>query len=164
MAIATVGLLKVALLLASVLASGGELNGYDVGSMSAYIWISQGLLGSVNLFGRTDIAERIKDGDVAVDFLRPLDVQAASVTTEVGKSLFALLPRGIPSVAIGVLVVGMTMPTAPGPYVLASLSVLLGPTPTSPTGSRSAAPRSRAGSPPPRASSSRRCGVVPRCC
>ncbi|MEP6815205.1 MAG: ABC-2 family transporter protein [Marmoricola sp.] len=123
---ATFGLLKVAILLASVRASGGELNGYDVGSMSAYIWISQGLLGSVNLFGRTDIAERIKDGDVAVDFLRPLDVQAASVTTEVGKSLFALLPRGIPSVAIGVLVVGMTMPTTPGPYVLGALSVLLG--------------------------------------
>lgn len=94
--------------------------------MSAYVWLSQGLLGSVNLFGRTDVAERIKSGDIAVDFARPLDVQAASVTLEVGSRLFALLPRGLPSVLLGVLLVGMTMPTTPLPYALGALSVLLG--------------------------------------
>ena len=122
----TFGLLKVALLLAAVRASGGDLDGYDVGTMSAYIWLSQGLLGSVNLHGRTEIALRIKDGDVAVDFLRPLDVHLASVTTEVGRAVFALLPRGVPSVVIGALVVGMTMPTHPLPYLLGAVSVLLG--------------------------------------
>ena len=92
--------------------------------MSAYAWLSQGLLGSVDLFGRTDVAERIKNGDIAVDFSRPLDVQGASVTLAVGRSLFALLPRGIPSVLIGVLFVGTTMPTTPLRYVLGALSVL----------------------------------------
>jgi ABC-2 type transport system permease protein len=123
---ATFGLLKVGILFATVDAAGGEVRGYDVGAMSAYIWLSQGLLGSVNLFGRTDVAERIKTGDIAVDFARPLDVQAASVTLEVGSRLFALLPRGIPSVLLGVLLVGMTMPTTPLPYVLGLVSVLLG--------------------------------------
>jgi ABC-2 type transport system permease protein len=122
----TFGFLKVAILLATVEAAGGELNGYDAGSMAAYIWISQGLLGSVNLFGRTEVAERIRTGDVVVDFLRPLDVQGAAVATEVGRNLFALLPRGIPSVLVGALVVGMTMPTSPLPYVLGLMSVLLG--------------------------------------
>ena len=122
----TFGLLKVALLFAAVRASGGELNGYDVGSISAYIWISQALLGSVNLHGRTDIAERIKDGDITVDFLRPLDVQAASVTTEVGRSIFALIPRGIPTFTLGVLVVGVAMPTTPLPYLLGAVSLLVG--------------------------------------
>lgn len=72
----TFGFLKVALLLATVQAAGGELNGYDVGTMSAYVWLSQGLLGSVNLYGRSEMAERIRTGDVVVDFLRPLDVHA----------------------------------------------------------------------------------------
>ncbi|MGZ4456340.1 MAG: ABC transporter permease [Nocardioides sp.] len=121
----TFGLLKVAILFATVRAAGGELNGYDVGSMSAYIWISQGMLGSVNFNGRTDIAERIKDGQVVVDFLRPLDVQAASITTEVGQALFALLPRGLPSVAIGILVVGMDLPSSAGGYLLGAVSLLL---------------------------------------
>ncbi len=122
----TFGLLKVAVLLAAVRASGGKLNGYDVGTMSAYIWLSQGLLGSLNLHGRTEIGERIKNGDVAVDFLRPLDVHLASVTTEVGRSLFALIPRGLPTVAIGTLAVGMTMPHSIVPYLLGAVSLLLG--------------------------------------
>ncbi len=122
----TFGLLKVAILFATVRAAGGELQGYDVALMSTYIWVSQGLLGSVNLFGRIDIADRIKDGDVAVDFLRPLDVQAAAITTEVGKSLFNLIPRGIPSVLIGGLVVGMALPDNPFSYLLGAISILLG--------------------------------------
>lgn len=122
----TFGLLKVAVLFATVRAAGGELNGYDVGLMSAYIWLSQGLLGSVNLNGRTDIADRIKDGQIAVDFLRPLDVQAAAITTEVGQALFALIPRGIPSVLIGVVVVGMELPDTVPPYLLGLVSIALG--------------------------------------
>lgn len=122
----TFGFLKVAMLFATVRAAGGELNGYDVGSMSAYIWISQGLLGSVNLHGRSDLADRIKEGDVAIDFLRPLNVQAAAIVQEVGRSLWALVPRGVPSVLIGGLVVGMTMPTSPLPYLLGAVSIVLG--------------------------------------
>nr|WP_246416009.1 ABC-2 family transporter protein [Nocardioides luti] len=118
-------MLKVAILFATVRAAGGELNGYDIGSISAYIWISQGMLGSVNLNGRTDIADRIKDGSIVVDFLRPLDVQAASITSEVGQALFALLPRGLPSVAIGALVVGMDVTSSPLGLVAGALSLLL---------------------------------------
>ena len=122
----TFGLLKVALLFAAVDASGGELRGYDVATMSAYIWISQGMLGSLNLMGRTEIAERIKDGDIAVDFLRPLDVHLASVVTEVGRAVFNLLPRGVPAVLIGALVVGMAGPDHPASYALGAVSLLLG--------------------------------------
>lgn len=123
---ATFGLLKVAILFATIRAAGGELQGYDIALMSTYIWVSQGLLGSVNLFGRIDIAERIKDGDIAIDFLRPLDVQAAAIATEVGKSLFNLIPRGIPSVLIGAVVVGMALPEDAAAYPLGALSILLG--------------------------------------
>ncbi len=122
----TFGFLKVAMLFATVRAGGGTVQGYDIGSMSAYIWISQGLLGSINLSGRIDLADRIRTGDVAVDFLRPLDVQLATIVTEVGRALFALIPRGLPSVAIGALTVGMTMPTTPGPYLLGAVSLVTG--------------------------------------
>jgi ABC-2 type transport system permease protein len=122
---ATFGLLKVAVLVATVHAAGGELAGYDVGRMSTYIWLSQAMLGSLNLNGRTDIAERIKDGRVAVDFLRPLDVQAAEIVTEVGRSLFALIPRGIPMLVIGIFV-GMAPPGSLAAYPLGAGSLLLG--------------------------------------
>ena len=113
---ATFGLLKVAILFATVEAAGGELAGYDAATMSAYIWISQGMLGSVNLMGRVDIAERIRTGDVTVDFLRPLDVHTAMIAHELGRSVFSLLPRGLPSVLIGALLVGMATPDSPAAY------------------------------------------------
>ena len=122
----TFGLLKVAILFATVRAAGGELHGYDTASMSTYVWLSQGLLGSVNLMGRTDLALRVKDGQVAVDFLRPVDLQAATLATEAGMSLFALIPRGLPSVLLGALVVGMRMPSNPVFYLLGTASLLLG--------------------------------------
>jgi ABC-2 type transport system permease protein len=122
----TFGLLKAAVLFATVRAAGGELHGYDIAAMSTYVWLSQGLLGSVNLSGRTDLALRVKDGQVAVDFLRPVDLQAATVATETGMSLFALLPRGLPSVLLGAAVTGLRLPASPAQDLLGALSLLLG--------------------------------------
>ena len=122
----TFGLLKVAILFATVRAAGGTLHGYTTESMSTYVWLSQGMLGSVNLNGRTDLALRVRDGQVAVDFLRPVDLQAATVATESGMALFALLPRGLPSVLLGALTVGIAMPTSPVFYLLGAVSMILG--------------------------------------
>lgn len=123
---ATFGLLKTGILFAAVGSAGGTLAGYDVGTMSAYVWLSQGLLGSVNLYGRSDMTQRVRSGDVATDFLRPVNVQAANILPGIGKGLFAFLPRGLPSIVIGVLVVGMAMPATPGPYVVGIVCVVLG--------------------------------------
>ncbi len=122
----TFGFLKVAILFATVRAAGGSLHGYDVGSMSSYIWLSQGLLGSINVNGRSDIADRIKSGDVTTDFIRPVSIQGAFVATEVGRSLWSLVPRGVPAVLIGALVVGMALPGSPTAYAAGAVSLLLG--------------------------------------
>ena len=122
----TFGMLKVAILFATVRAAGGRLHGYDTASMSTYIWLSQGMLGSVNLSGRTDLALRVKDGQVAIDFLRPVDLQTATIATEAGRSLFALLPRGLPSVLLGAVTVGLRMPASPVFYLLGAASLVMG--------------------------------------
>ncbi|GAA1874694.1 ABC transporter permease [Myceligenerans crystallogenes] len=123
---ATFGLLKSGILLALVDGHGGAVAGYTAGTMAAYAWLSQGVLGSVNIYSLAGTARRIKSGDIAVDFLRPVDVQFASIADDVGRGLFALIPRGLPSVAVGVLLVGMTMPAEVLPYALGAVSLLLG--------------------------------------
>ncbi len=121
----TFGFLKVSVLTAAVTAGGGELGGYDTRAIVAYAWLSQALLGSVNLFGRTDLAERMKDGSVAVDLLRPVDVQTATTAQEVGRALFTLLPRGVPIVVLGIVVGGMRLPLDPVSLALGVLSTVL---------------------------------------
>ena len=121
----TFGFLKVGILGATVAAAGGRVAGYTTATMYSYVWLSQGLLGSVNLFGRSELADRIKSGDIAVDFVRPLSVQLAACLREIGRGLFALLPRGLPSVLLGSLAVGIALPGDPAGYLLGGLSVLL---------------------------------------
>ena len=93
--------------------------------MSTYVWLSQGLLGSVNLNGRTDLALRIKDGQVAVDFLRPVDLQAATLATETGRRCSLFSPRA----ALGAArrrVGGRIAAGSPVFYLLGLVSLLLG--------------------------------------
>jgi ABC-2 type transport system permease protein len=122
----TFGLLKVAILFAAVRAAGGQLHGYTTASMSTYVWLSQGMLGAINMDGRTDLALRVKDGQVAVDFLRPVDLQAATLADESGAALFSLVPRGLPSLLLGAVTVGIQLPTQPVFYLLGAVSMVLG--------------------------------------
>jgi ABC-2 type transport system permease protein len=122
----TFGLLKVAILFAAVRAAGGQLHGYTTASMSTYVWLSQGMLGSINMDGRIDLAQRVRDGQVAVDFLRPVDLQAATLADESGAALFSLVPRGLPSVLLGAATVGIALPTSPVFYLLGAVSLVLG--------------------------------------
>lgn len=123
---ATFGFLKTAILSATVVAGGGMVGGYDGAMMATYVWVGQGMLGSLNLNGRLDLADRINTGDITTDFLRPLDVQTATIATEVGKAVYALLPRGVPSLLIGALFVGLGTPESPWSWVLGLVSLALG--------------------------------------
>jgi len=120
------GFIRASILLAAVDSAGGQLVGYTRDTISAYVWLSQGLIGAVMLTGTAEIGERVATGEVAVDFLRPLDVQAAHLATDLGRAAFTLIPRGIPSVLVGALTVGLVLPTTVQPYLLGIVSVLLG--------------------------------------
>lgn len=119
------GFIRSAILLAAVVAAGGTLAGYDAGSVGAYVWLSQGLIGAVTLTGTAEIAERVRTGDVAVDFVRPVDVQLAHLATDLGRAAYTTIPRGLPSVVVGALTVGLVMPAQVLPYVLGAVSIVL---------------------------------------
>lgn len=121
------GLLRGAVMLAAI-GSAGSFGGYDAGSIGAYVWLSQALLGAV-LFTDTgvELGERVRNGDIAVDFLRPVDLQLATLAGDLGRATCTLLPRGLPTLGVGVLVYGgLALPDTPWPYLLGLVSVLLG--------------------------------------
>ena len=120
------GFIRAAILFAAVDSAGGTLAGYDKGTVSAYVWISQGLLGAVQLNGSADIGDRVRTGDVAVDFTRPVDLQTWHLAEDLGRAAYTFIPRGLPSVLVGALTVGITMPTEAQPYLLGLVSVALG--------------------------------------
>lgn len=86
------GFVRTAVLLAAV-TNSGSLSGYTAGSVGAYVWLSQGLLGAIRIIGPSaEIAERIKTGDVAIDLVRPVDIQASYLAADLGRAAFSLFP------------------------------------------------------------------------
>ena len=120
------GFIRASILFAALDSAGGTLAGYDKGSISAYVWLSQGLLGAIQLNGAADVGDRVRTGDIAVDFTRPVDVQTWHLAEDLGRAASTLVPRGVPSVLVGALTVGLTLPATAWPYLLGTLSIALG--------------------------------------
>jgi ABC-2 type transport system permease protein len=120
------GFIRSAILFAAVESAGGELAGYSAATISAYVWLSQGLIGCIQMNGAAEIGDRIRTGDVAIDFTRPVDVQTWHLAEDMGRAAYTLIPRGLPSVLVGALTVGLVMPTTVLPYVLGSVSIVIG--------------------------------------
>lgn len=120
------GFIRASILFAAVESAGGSIGGYTAGTISSYVWLSQGLLGAIELSGRAEVGERVRTGDIAVDFLRPVDLQTWHLAEDMGRAIYTFIPRGVPSVLVGALTVGLVLPAAVLPYVLGLTSVLLG--------------------------------------
>ncbi|MEV0434932.1 ABC-2 family transporter protein [Nocardia sp. NPDC050413] len=119
------GFVRAAVMVAAV-RSAGDFGGYDEATIAAYVWLSQALLGATQFMGPPiDLVERIKTGDVAIDFLRPVDVQLGYLAADMGRAACTFIPRGVPSIVIGATLFGLSMPDSLPAYLLGLLSVVL---------------------------------------
>jgi ABC-2 type transport system permease protein len=120
------GLIRASILLAALAAAGTTIAGYSEAQANSYVWWSQGLVASIGLFGWSEVSDRVRSGDIAVDFARPLDPQVGYLAADLGRAALQGLARGVPSIAIGAVVFGVSPPQSPAVAGLAVVSVLLG--------------------------------------
>jgi ABC-2 type transport system permease protein len=120
------GFIRAYILIAAIKSAGHPLGGYTTSSISSYVWLSQGLIGCIELSGRAEIGDRVRTGDVAIDFIRPVDLQTWHLAEDMGRAAYTLIPRGLPSVLIGALTVGLIMPHTVLPYLLGIMSIIAG--------------------------------------
>ncbi len=119
------GVVKASITTATIAAAGGALAGYDARQGATYAWLVQGLLATVALFGWSDLAQRIRTGDIAVDLGRPIDLQLSWLASDLGRAAFMLVPRGLPPLLAGLLFFDVALPGSPLPYLLAMVSLPL---------------------------------------
>lgn len=119
------GFIRVSVLFAALAAAGGTLMGYDKLQASTYVWLGQALLAPLALFAWTEIADRVRTGEIAVDIARPVDLQLGWWARDLGRASFQLLSRGLPPLLIGALTVGLALPASWTAYPLGVVSVLL---------------------------------------
>jgi viologen exporter family transport system permease protein len=118
------GFLKCYVLLAA--ASGrGEVAGYDAAALAMYAWAGQGLLGVVQLFSWTEVADRIRTGEIVSDLLRPVNPLVAFLAVDLGRAGHALVVRAAVPIVLGALFFPLRWPGAVSTWCWLVLSVLL---------------------------------------
>ncbi|MEO6087192.1 MAG: ABC-2 family transporter protein [Umezawaea sp.] len=119
------GLLRIAVLLAALGASAtGSIAGYDVAATVTYVWLGQGLLSFVVLWGDSALANRIRSGDVVVDLYRPWDLQWALLAEDLGRAAYTALTRLAPPIVVGALFFPFRWPS-PERWPLFAVSAVL---------------------------------------
>lgn len=103
---------------------GVAIDGYDETALVTQVWVTQGMIGVINIFNRNpDLSERIRSGDVVVDLYRPVDLQAWWAAVDAGRAACELLVRLVPPVLIGLLL-GARLPRLEDvPVVAVSLAL-----------------------------------------
>lgn len=119
------GFLRASVLSAAVVVAGRDLAGYDVRLVVTYAWVTQALIAPVHLFSSTELADRIRSGDIAVDLARPVDLQLQLAVADVGRALAVTVPRAAPPLVVGALTFGLVLPGDPWSYLLGFGSLLL---------------------------------------
>jgi ABC-2 type transport system permease protein len=72
------------------------------------------------------IAEKVKEGEIIMDMLKPLDFHLHTLARNVGETLFMTAALGVPSFLVGHFVLGMRLPSSPGQGLLFLLSLVMG--------------------------------------
>jgi ABC-2 type transport system permease protein len=119
------GFLRCYVMLAVAAGAGGIAAGYQGEQLATYVWFGQGLLAVVFLWGWTDLAGRIRTGEVATDLLRPIHPVTLYLATDLGRALHAVLFRFVPPVVVGALAFDLYAPSRPATWPLFAVSTVL---------------------------------------
>lgn len=119
------GVVRASILVGAVTGAGAAVAGYDALAVSSYAWWGQVLLGSVSMWGWSEVADRVRTGDIAADFLRPVPPYLTYLAVDLGRAALALLARGAPMLLIGALYSGITFATGAVEWVLGLTAVAL---------------------------------------
>ena len=120
------GFIRLGVLLAAISAAGGSLGGYGPQEASTYVWLGQAFLAPVAMYAWSDLADRVRTGEIAVDLARPLDLQLSWWVRDLGRAAFALPTRGLAPLLVGALTVGVALSETWTSYPLGLVSLLLG--------------------------------------
>jgi ABC-2 type transport system permease protein len=118
------GFVRCAVLL-TVFAGSAQVASYDPSRTVTFVWIGQALLAVVLLWGNTDFGDRVRSGDVAIDLLRPVDLQAALLAEDLGRASFALLTRFTIPLLVGLTFFELSLLSSALRWTAFGLSVLL---------------------------------------
>ncbi len=101
----------------------GQVGGLDLRDTITYASLSQSLLMVMTAFGNRDLSEAVVKGDIATDLSRPVDFYFFWAAQDLGRAIYYLLFRGLPTFAACLLLFRPELPPtrAAGAFCLGML-------------------------------------------
>lgn len=118
------GFLRCSVLL-TVYEASTVVGGYDEAAMLTYVWLGQGLMNVTVVWGYIVIADRVRTGDIAIDFARPIDLQTAYLAQDFGRAGIQLLTRAVVPVLVGAIFYTIRLPEQATTWLVFAVSVVL---------------------------------------
>ncbi len=110
----------------ALLRERGQLGGFDAHDAATYVVISQSLLMAMSAFGNRELSDSIVRGDVVTDLSRPIDFYALWAAIDLGRAMYYLIFRGIPTFAIGWVLFRVQIPRHVDTWLWFLISILAG--------------------------------------
>lgn len=114
-----------AYILLAVFRERETVGSYDARDAVTYVWVAQGMLMTIYIWGWYEVALRVQSGDVATDLQRPLDLQAYWLAQDLGRAAYHAVFRGIPPFLVGALAFDVLVPRDPRVWLAFVVSVVL---------------------------------------
>lgn len=104
----------------------GIVGGFDVRDTITYAVLAQSLLMVMSAFGNTELSQAIISGQIATDMARPIDFYYYWAAIDLGRAVYNILFRFIPTFAIGALLFGVRPPASLSAALLFGVTMLTG--------------------------------------
>ena len=110
------GLLRASVLIA-LYAGRDEVAGISLDGAITYTALTQAIIVFLSLFGSYDLMKAVQSGEIAADLLKPLGLYAFWAAKDLGRSLVALIVRGLSIMACYAVFYGITLPQGAGQWL-----------------------------------------------
>ncbi len=116
------GLLRASVLLA-LLSGSSSANGWNAQDIVTYVALTQALMVVVSVFGWSDLMNTVYRGEIAAELLRPTSLFLFWLAQDIGRSLTALVTRGISIMLVCYFVFAIKVPSSFGQWLVVLLSL-----------------------------------------
>ncbi len=99
--------------------------GYSLHDALTYVWLTQGMIMPLYLWGSLEIAETIRTGAIASDLSKPFNYFGFWLSRDLGRAAYHLLYRWLPTLVIGFVFYRIRLPSSPLAWSAFALSFLL---------------------------------------
>ncbi|MFC4530663.1 ABC transporter permease [Sphaerisporangium dianthi] len=103
------------------------LAGYDVVDAVTFCFLTQALIGPMEVFGGgIQLGQRVRTGDIALDLVRPASLQMWTLADDLGRAAFMFIGRSLLPTLFGAALFGVRFPGHAATWAAFLASAILG--------------------------------------